>query len=415
MSLSGTTSNTPDPQADLQEHIPIVVNAIGKIIFDEFNYHASPGLLKLTKDLLNTLSLNYVIDTKRNDRIIKDIHVKSLIRHGKIVKSEIDVSRATTDDDITKAYAYEPLSTLVLTLKLFHQYLKVTKSKRSNPTFANCFSSEFHLFAMIASAAIVSNKVVYDEISPYTSDIDTAFGILYSNILRLLDRLFLRVDLNNDAAWACNAQNASKLLKIIRKFEALSEDEQTLFKEVDRLMPEAGKKTFRDLYQQLHILSLFKSSEQHDSDFNLYYSDTDESSDDSENRSRSHSTSSRDISEFEDENSSTNFNLYENQFLKIIAFKTHFCFSLHDACELLSNAKKYVAANQSLYVGFDLLLSAFGEKTPETALLLGITRPTQRQMQCLFDRFKEMSLTPLKATLSHEGKAPRPTLKRASS
>lgn len=416
MSSSGAAPKAADPQADLQVHITVVGDAIGKMIFDELGYHVSSGALKLIKDFLNTISLNFLIELKREDTRVKHSHIKSLILYAKIPESKAYTTRLTTDDEVAKDYAYEPLSALALTLKLFHQFLKAKKAGYSLPTFSSCFSSEFHLFAYIVSAAIVANKVVYDEISPHTMDFACSFEILHDNILRLLETLFLRNDLRKDSLWAANFNNAISLLRIIASYDALSEDEKILFEEVERIMPEAGKKSFRHLYQQLHILSLFKSIEQRDSDFNLFYSDTENSSDDDDfdDDIRSKSSNNRDIRDFEDEHSHTSLNLYENQFLKTIAFKTHFCFSIHDACELLSNAKKYVAAHQSSYAGFDLLLGTFGNNSPETRLQLGITRPTHRQMQCLFDRFKEMSMNPLKATESIEQNTVRATLQRAS-
>lgn len=418
MSLNGSTSSIPDAQSDLHAHIRVVADAMMKMVFDNFHYHLSPGVVNLIKDFLNTLSLQYIIDSKRKDLDIKQRHIQSLVKYGKIPENRIDTNRATTDDIVSKSYPYEPLCTLVLTLKLFHQFLVAKKSGKKTPTFQNCFISEFHFFTNVISAALIANKLIYDQISARTSDIDGTLIVLHENILRLFKSLFLKADLNENPIWSCNLNSALKLLKIVKGYEALSENEIALFTEVERLMPEAGKAKFRDLYQQLFLLSKFKSYEQQSTDRELFYNDNEETSDSSDSEIDRHSQITQDISEFEDENDPVKFAIYENEFLKIIDFDTNCDFTLYQACELLANTKKYVAASERFYSGFNILLSAFGKAPQSEPYELAITRPTQRQMTCLFEHFAAMQLNPLKPSTSHENDSlfvpNRPTLRARS-
>ena len=108
MSISGTTSAIPDAQADLHAHIQLIAEAIRTMVFDNLHYHLSPAVVNLMKDFLNTVSLNYIIDTKRKDHSIKSEHIQSLVRYGEVAEKDINKQRLTTDDPIANSYADAP-------------------------------------------------------------------------------------------------------------------------------------------------------------------------------------------------------------------------------------------------------------------------------------------------------------------
>lgn len=408
MSLQGTTSSIPKEQRDLHLHIAMIADCIGKMVFDELHYQPSKGAISLMKDFLNTISLQSIIDSDRKDEEIKQEHIGSLAKaeHRKNNNDDDDNDTSvdacqTTDDEISQTYSLNPTSALVLTLKLFHLHLKAKVHANTPATFSNCFKTEFHLFAALVSSAWVAYKVVYDELDTSVDDIHDSLKILYSNVLRLLNTLFTRADFIDDDEWSHNIEDALEFLKIIDQYEPLNPDEHVLLDEIHRIFPNAGKAKLRDLSQQLQILTLFKTRDEASREKDDFY--TKESWDETDKKKPAHKkrTDKKSI----DKKSKFHFNLavYEKRFLETIHYKVNFTFTLHEACELLSNVKKYVNSNRRLYTGFSLLLSVFGEPKDVVSFYeLEITRPSERQMQCMFEHFKAMSFNPLKPNASHE-------------
>ncbi len=357
--------------AELQPHIRTLVSAIHELLQKEFGLTLSDAAVHLMKIYLNKSRLHFQCATQNYNTKHK-------------------LSNHYFRDD-------SHLTSLILTIKYFHLFLKRKLEMHSN--IDELFKTEYDIFAAFISASLLADKMSYEQLSPEISDVHDVFEVLYSNIIDAIRGIINDESLDGNEWWRENRNTHLAFLDLICKYEPMECMTLDALASVVDNLPDKLKPDFSKYFTQLTILTQFIGFDdearvcraddefsfdsclnaQDHYDVNDYEAISDISSA-SDSSSMSHTNSS---SAYESEASSYGGSEYgeyqvnkpvtfmlakhEKDFLETLKYQFQVSFTLIEAYQLLYKAEQFVNASSQQVEHFTTHLDAFGEFNHEIA------------------------------------------------
>jgi hypothetical protein len=365
MTVRGAAAPIPPQMAELQPHIRILVSAIHELLQKEFGLTLSNACVQLMKTYLNKSRLHFQYATQNYNN-----------KHRLLNNYFRDESHLTS---------------LILTIKYFHLFLKRKLERHSN--FDELFKTEYDIFAAFTCASLLADKLSYEQLSPEISDVHDVFEVLYSNTIEAFRGIFNDESFTEDEWCKENRNTHVEFLDMISKYEPMDSLTLDALASITDNLPEDLKLDFRKYFIQLKVLVQFLGFDnesrvcaaddefsfdsclnaQDHYDINDYESISDITSS-SDSDSISHTTSSIACESESSSYAGSGYGEYqvdklvtftlgklEKEFLETLKYQFQVSFTLIEAYQLLYKAERFVNSPNLQVVHFTMYLSTFGE------------------------------------------------------